>query len=176
MTTDSIRDRMTVVVGDITRETSDAIVNAANKDLGPGGGVAGAIQRAAGPKLVEACKPLGGCETGDAKATEGFDLPARWVIHTVGPVWHGGRDDEDSLLASCYRRSLDVAVEIGARSVSFPAISTGIFGFPPDRAAPIAVGTVAEVLRETDAIAEVRFVCFDDDSAALHRAALDKVE
>lgn len=173
--TASIRDRMTVVYGDITKETTDAIVNAANTRLGPGGGVAGAIQRAAGPKLLDACKPLGGCETGDTKATAGFNLPARWVIHTVGPVWHGGGNNEDTLLASCYRRSLEVAVEIGARTVSFPAISTGIFGFPADRAAPIAVGTVAEVLRETDAIEAVRFVCFDQESATLHRMALDTV-
>ncbi|WP_404381958.1 O-acetyl-ADP-ribose deacetylase [Caenispirillum salinarum] len=173
--TASARDRIEVVVGDITRESTDAIVNAANNELGPGGGVAGAIQRAAGPRLLEACEPLGGCETGDAKATEDFDLPARWVIHTVGPVWHGGDADEESLLASCYRRSLEVAVEIGAASVSFPAISTGIFGFPPNRAAPIAVSTVAEVLHETDAIETVRFVCFDEDSAALHREALDKL-
>lgn len=170
--------RITILQGDITRQEVDAIVNAANPQLGPGGGVAGAIQSAAGPRLLEACRPLGGCATGDAKATPGFNLPARWVIHTVGPVWHGGSRDEDALLASCYRRSLAVAREIGARTVAFPAISTGIYGFPPDRAAPIAVGTVAEVLTEMagaegeEAMDEVRFVCFDADSAALHRRAL----
>lgn len=167
--------RMTVVEGDITRQDVDAIVNAANAELGPGGGVAGAIQRAAGPELLAACRPLGGCATGDAKATPGFRLPARWVIHTVGPVWHGGGDDEDALLASCYRRSLEVAQEIGARTVAFPAISTGIFGFPPQRAAPIAVAAVAEALGRLDGIAGVRFVCFGAESAALHRAALERL-
>lgn len=169
------RDRMEVVTGDITQETTDAIVNAANTELRRGGGVCGAIHAAAGPRLEEAGAALGGCDTGDAKATEGFDLPAKWVIHTVGPVWDGGGADEEQLLASCYRRSLEVAMVIGARTVSFPAISTGIFGFPPDRAAPIAVGTVAEVLHETDRIEKVRFVCFDQDSAELHRRALEKV-
>lgn len=167
--------RMTVVEGDITRQDVDAIVNAANAELGPGGGVAGAIQRAAGPELLAACRPLGGCATGDAKATPGFRLPARWVIHTVGPVWHGGGDDEDALLASCYRRSLEVAQEIGARTVAFPAISTGIFGFPPERAAPIAVAAVAEALERLEGIEGVRFVCFGAESAALHRAAVERL-
>ncbi|MCA1939629.1 MAG: macro domain-containing protein, partial [Caenispirillum bisanense] len=119
--------------------------------------------------------PLGGCATGDAKATPGFRLPARWVIHTVGPVWHGGGDDEDALLASCYRRSLEVAQEIGARTVAFPAISTGIFGFPPQRAAPIAVAAVAEALERLEGIEGVRFVCFGAESAALHRAAVERL-
>lgn len=167
--------RMDVVDGDITRESVDAIVNAANDALLRGGGVCGAIHAAAGPELEAACQPLGGCATGDAKATPGFRLPARWVIHAVGPVWHGGDDDEDTLLASCYRRSLEVAVEIGARSVAFPAISTGIFGFPPDRAAPLAVRTVAEVLRSTDAIDLVRFTCFGAASTALHRQAVERL-
>ncbi|SOD92243.1 O-acetyl-ADP-ribose deacetylase [Caenispirillum bisanense] len=167
--------RMTVVEGDITRQDVDAVVNAANAELGPGGGVAGAIQRVAGPDLLAACRPLGGCATGDAKATPGFRLPARWVIHTVGPVWHGGGDDEDALLAACYRRSLEVAQEIGARTVAFPAISTGIFGFPPQRAAPIAVDAVAEALGRLEGIEGVRFVCFGAESAALHRAALERL-
>jgi O-acetyl-ADP-ribose deacetylase (regulator of RNase III) len=150
--------------GDITTLEIDAIVNAANGSLLGGGGVDGAIHRAAGPRLVEACRPLGGCATGDAKATPGFGLPARWVIHTVGPVWHGGDAGEGDLLASCYRRSLEVADEIGARSVAFPAISTGVFGYPPDAAAEIAVATVRSVDTAVDVVQLVAF-----DSATYER-------
>jgi O-acetyl-ADP-ribose deacetylase (regulator of RNase III) len=127
---------------DITSLTVDAVVNAANAALVPGGGVDGAINAAAGPELAAAMGTHGGCATGDAKATAGFRLPARWVIHTVGPVWHGGQGGESELLASCYRRSLEVAVELGARTIAFPAISTGIYGYPADEAAEIAVTTV----------------------------------
>ena len=164
--------RMDVCEGDITRLAVDAIVNAANTSLLGGGGVDGAIHRAAGPGLLAECRTLGGCSTGHAKATRGYDLPARWVIHTVGPVWHGGHDDEDLALASCYRASLDVAIALGVRTIAFPAISTGIFAFPRARAARIAVRSVADVLKATRAIDRVVFCCFDPESAELHREAL----
>ena len=148
-------------------------MNAANTTLLGGGGVDGAIHRAAGPELLEACRKLGGCETGDAKVTPGFRLPAAWVIHTVGPVWGGDRAEKARLLASCYRRSLEEAERIGARTVAFPAVSTGVYGYPADAAAEVAVGTVAEVLERTDAIAAVVFCCFSEESAAHHRRALE---
>jgi O-acetyl-ADP-ribose deacetylase (regulator of RNase III) len=158
-----------VVQGDITRQALDAIVNAANPALAPGGGVCGAIFAAAGPALRDACAALGGAATGDAKATPGFALPARWVIHAVGPVWHGGNHDEASLLASCYRRSLAVADELGAHSVAFPAISTGIYGYPLEPATEIAVATVREASTKVDL---VRFVCFDGTTLAAYERVL----
>ncbi len=161
--------RLEVVQGDITAESVDAIVNAANSSLLGGGGVDGAIHRAAGPELLEACRGLNGCPTGDAKATPGFRLPARWVIHTVGPVWRGGSAGEAELLASCYRRSLEVADEVGARSVAFPAISTGIYGYPAEEAATIAVDTI----RSTPTSVElVRLVAFDDRTRRLYESLL----
>ena len=166
----SVRDRMTVIEGDITALGVDAIVNAANSSLLGGGGVDGAIHRAAGPELLAECRTLGGCATGEAKITGGYRLPARHVVHTVGPVW--GEGDEDDKLASCYRRSLEVAVGAGWRTVAFPAISTGVYGFPPERAAPIAVGTVAAFLSHDGRIERVTFCCFSPTSAALHRQAM----
>jgi O-acetyl-ADP-ribose deacetylase (regulator of RNase III) len=161
--------RLEAVKGDITAERVDAIVNAANASLLGGGGVDGAIHRAAGPELLDACRPLGGCPTGDAKATPGFRLPARWVIHTVGPVWRGGGAGEPELLASCYRRSLEVADGLGARSVAFPAISTGVYGYPSEEAATIAVDTI----RATPASVElVRLVAFDDRTLRLYEERL----
>ena len=154
--------------GDITRERVDAIVNAANSHLARGGGVCGAIFAAAGPELDAACAALGGCATGDAVLTPGFRLPARFVVHTVGPVWRGGHDGEPELLARCYRRSLEVAAAAGARSIAFPAISTGIFGYPAVAAAGIAVATT----RAHAGALEARLVAFDDETYDLYRSLL----
>lgn len=163
--------RIEAAQGDITREQVDAIVNAANSSLLGGGGVDGAIHRAAGPELLEACRPLGGCRTGEAKATPGFQLSAKWVIHAVGPVWQGGDGGEPELLASCYRHSLQVADELGARSVAFPAISTGVYGYPKEAAARVAV----EALRSTPTTVEVvRLVAFDAETLRLYEAMLRK--
>jgi O-acetyl-ADP-ribose deacetylase (regulator of RNase III) len=154
--------RVEAVRGDITAEEVDAVVNAANQQLAGGGGVDGAIHRAAGrAQLQDACRALGGCDTGDARSTPGFGLAARWIIHAVGPRWRGGDHGEDELLASCYRRSLEVADELGARSVAFPAISTGIYGYPPEEAARIAVETVRSTPTQVEL---VRLVAFDEDT------------
>jgi O-acetyl-ADP-ribose deacetylase len=147
------------LVGDLTTQEVDAVVNAANSTLLGGGGVDGAIHRAGGPEILAECRLLGGCETGDAKATTAGMLPARWVIHAVGPVWRGGNEGEPDLLASAHRRSLEVARELGARTVAFPAISCGIYAYPPELAAPVAVGAAREVVHDLD---EIRFVFLDE--------------
>jgi O-acetyl-ADP-ribose deacetylase len=165
--------RLEVCVADITTLPVDAIVNAANRTLLGGGGVDGAIHRAAGPQLLAECEKLGGCATGSAKITRGYRLPAKHVIHAVGPVWNGGGRGEEDLLASCYRVALDLAADAGLASIAFPAISTGIYRFPPDRAARIAVGTaVAELSAKHRGIERVVFCCFSPSAADHHIAAL----
>jgi O-acetyl-ADP-ribose deacetylase (regulator of RNase III) len=168
-------ERIEIAEGDITKLVLDAIVNAANKTLLGGGGVDGAIHRAAGPELRAACALLGGCETGEAKITPGFLLPSRYVIHTVGPVWGGGERDEDRLLSLCYRNSLALARAHGLASIAFPAISTGAYGFPPGRAALIAVRTVLAEIDPADSIERVIFCCFGRESREYHEAAYAKV-
>jgi O-acetyl-ADP-ribose deacetylase (regulator of RNase III) len=168
-------DRIGLVQGDITAQAVDAIVNAANSSLLGGGGVDGAIHRAGGPSILEECRLLGGCETGGAKATMAGNLPASHVIHAVGPVWRGGGEGEDELLASCHRVSLRLASELGCRTVAFPAISTGAFGFPVDRAARIALGTTAEELDARSEIESVVFVLYDRPAYDMFEQALDEL-
>ncbi|MHB0855949.1 MAG: O-acetyl-ADP-ribose deacetylase [Anaerolineae bacterium] len=170
-----MHERIEAVRGDITKLRVDAIVNAANESLRGGGGVDGAIHRAAGPALDEACRQIGHCATGQAVITPGFDLPARWVIHTVGPIWQGGRANEDELLAACYRHALELARPHDIRTIAFPAISTGVYGFPMERAARIAVREVRAYLARDPHLEKVFLVAYDAAAMAALRSALEDV-
>ena len=167
--------KISIFLGDVTTQNVDAIVNAANTSLLGGGGVDGAIHRAAGPELLEECRSLGGCETGNAKVTKGYRLPAKYVIHTVGPIWRGGHAGEDELLSNCYRNSLMLADQHGMRSIAFPSISTGAYSFPIKRAAQIATSTVRDYLNGPTGIEETVFVCFLKRDYDLYKSLLDDV-
>jgi O-acetyl-ADP-ribose deacetylase (regulator of RNase III) len=167
--------KIEVTRGDITREHTDAIVNAANCSLLGGGGVDGAIHRAAGPELLAECRTLHGCRTGEAKITKGYCLPARYVIHTPGPVWHGGDRGEEALLASCYKSCLTLAAEHGCETVDFPSISTGVYHFPLEKASRIAIATIADFLAEHPEIKRVRMICFDARTKAYYDGALEEL-
>ena len=168
--------KIQIIQGDITKQAVDAIVNAANCSLLGGGGVDGAIHRAAGPELLAECRTLNGCATGQAKITKGYRLPARYVIHTPGPVWHGGSHGEPELLASCYRSCLTLAREHGCKTVDFPSISTGVYHFPLEQAAEIAISTIAEFLETAPELQQVRMVCFDARTKAHYDRALARLE
>ena len=167
--------RIEIIRGDITKQAVDAIVNAANTSLLGGGGVDGAIHRAAGPELLAECRTLHGCRTGEAKITRGYRLPARFVIHTPGPVWHGGGSGEEALLASCYKSCLALAAENGCRTVDFPSISTGVYHFPLEKASRIAVSTIADFLKAHPELERVRMVCFDERTKAFYDRALEEL-
>lgn len=169
-------ERIGLILGDITQQKVDAIVNAANTTLLGGGGVDGAIHRAAGPKLLDECRQLGGCPTGEARITKGYRLPAKYVIHTVGPVWKGGNRDEEDLLRNCYLKSLDLARKNGAKTIAFPSISTGAYRFPVERAAKIAVMTVVECLEKAVELERVIFACFSKNDFEVYKRELATVE
>jgi O-acetyl-ADP-ribose deacetylase (regulator of RNase III) len=166
-----VNPRVSILQGDITEQRVDAIVNAANSSLLGGGGVDGAIHRAAGPALLEECRKLQGCASGEAKITKGYDLPAKWVIHTVGPIWRGGNHQEEALLTRCYQNSLALAEKQGIKSIAFPSISTGIYGFPVERAAPIALTEIQNFLASCASLEKVLIVCFDKKTYDVYQSA-----
>ncbi|MFC1770629.1 O-acetyl-ADP-ribose deacetylase [Candidatus Margulisiibacteriota bacterium] len=165
-----MNNKIKIIQQNITELKVDAIVNAANKTLLGGGGVDGAIHRAAGPELLAECKTLGSCETGQAKITKGYNLPAKYIIHTVGPVWYGGSNQETEMLTNCYQNSLDLAVKNNCKTIAFPNISTGVYGFPKEKAADIAINTVTSFLEKNDFIETVFFVCFDEENFSIYNA------
>ena len=171
-----ILERIEIVRGDITAQKVDAIVNAANTSLLGGGGVDGAIHRAAGPELLEECKTIGGCPTGEARITKGYKLPARWVIHTVGPVWHNGKRREDELLANCYRNSFALVQKHSIKTIAFPSISTGVYRFPIERACGIALGQAKNFLSKNTTVKKITFVCFSQKDYDIYLAGKDKME
>lgn len=175
MSTNVVSNRLVVVEGDITRQEVEAIVNAANSSLLGGGGVDGAIHRAAGPELLAECRALGGCPTGQAKLTRGYRLPAKWVIHTVGPVWRDGAHGEDELLAGCYRNSLALAAQKGIKTIAFPSISTGAYGFPVERAARLAVRECKAFLEQNQTVDKVVLVCFGQSALDIYQEAMREI-
>ncbi|MFO7601971.1 MAG: O-acetyl-ADP-ribose deacetylase [Candidatus Desulfacyla sp.] len=170
-----MKEKIRIIEGDITRQVVDAIVNAANTKLLGGGGVDGAIHRAAGPELLEETRQLGGCPTGEARVSKGYRLPARWVIHTVGPVWSGGHRNEEALLANCYRNTLRAAVDIGAKTIAFPSISTGAYRFPLERAAEIAMRETQRFLEQDNTLKEVVLVCFGEEVLTTYQDVFERV-